>query len=95
MTDGDSFITLVDDDPEDDVNPYVQFGEIAADGPSVVIYYLHPDPDDATLGVFQVNIYFDGIMVDDSTLLFIDAEGTIVKWTNQSYWDDEAEEAED
>ena len=90
-----NFIILIDEDEEDDQAPYIQFSEIADEGPSVVVFYLHPDPDDSTLGVFQVNIYFDAILVDDNTLLFVAADGTIATWTDQSYWDDDDDDDDD
>lgn len=52
----------------------------------IVLYYLHPNPDDPTVGVFQLNIYENDTLVDDSLLLFIDTDGNIVLWTDQGFW---------
>lgn len=77
------FITV--EDPED-------FGflldDASTDGVYVVIYYLHPDPEDATVGVFQINIYQDGELLDDSILVFINTDGEIVSWTSHNIWDE-------
>lgn len=85
VSDGEGLVFMTVEDPED-------FGfvldEASTDGVSVVIYYLHPDPEDATVGVFQINIYQDGELLDDSILVFINTDGEIVRWTNQSVWDE-------
>lgn len=65
--------------------------EVSTDGVSIIIYYLHPDPDDATTGVFQINIYRDGELLDDSILIFINTDGEITRWTDQSVWDEEGD----
>jgi hypothetical protein len=59
------------------------------DGVTVVIYYLHPDPNDSSIGVFQINVYQNGVLVDDNVLLFITADGTIILWTGQDIWDEQ------
>lgn len=56
------------------------------DDTEIVIYYLHPNPNDATEGVFQLNIYRNDTLVNDSILIFINADGEIQLWTDQSYW---------
>lgn len=61
----------------------------AGDGISVVIYYLHPDPENTSVGVFQINIYKDGVLVDDGVLLFITTDGTIILWTGHDVWDED------
>ena len=66
--------------------------EGGTDGLSVVIYYLHPDPEDSTVGVFQINIYEDGELLDDSILVFINTEGEIVRWTSHNVWDEGEED---
>ena len=53
---------------------------------SIILYYLHPNPEDETVGVFQLNIYENDTLIDDSLLLFIDADGNIVLWTDQGFW---------
>lgn len=65
------------------------------DGLSVVIYYLHPDPNDSSIGVFQINIYQNGVLVDDSVLLFITTDGTIILWTSHNIWEEQADEDEE
>jgi hypothetical protein len=57
-------------------------------GTSLILYYLHPDPEDSTVGVFQVNVVVDGVTIDDSILIFIATDGTIVMWADQSIWDE-------
>lgn len=57
-----------------------------ADGQYIVIYYLHPDPTNDQVGVFQLNIYRNGTLVSDKILIFIDLNGNIVQWTTQDYW---------
>jgi hypothetical protein len=78
-----------------EVEESILFGEETEEGTSVVIYYLHPNPDDLTQGVFQINIYVNGVLVDDDVLLFINAEGIIVEWTDHSVWDLEDEGSDD
>jgi hypothetical protein len=63
------------------------------DGTTVVIYYLHPDPNNSSIGVFQINVYQNGVLVDDNVLLFISADGTIVLWTSHVIWDEQLEAA--
>jgi hypothetical protein len=65
----------------------------AADGLSVVIFYLHPDPNNSSIGVFQINVYQNGTLIDDSVLLFITTDGVIVLWTSHNIWEEQAEEA--
>ena len=62
-------------------------GEVTSDGLYVVIYYLHPDPDNPGVGVFQINVYDTGTLIDDSILVFIDSSGDIILWTDHSVWD--------
>ncbi len=80
---GDSPHFIIVDDPED-----VQFtvDDEVDDGMFVVIYYLHPDPSDDTVGVFQINIYHDGELINDDILVFVDLDGDIVRWTTHAYW---------
>lgn len=75
--------------PEGEEPAYELPDSAPEDGMSVVIYYLHPDPDDSSVGVFQINIYKDGVLVDDSVLLFITADGTIILWTSHNIWEEE------
>ena len=49
---------------------------------------VEPDPENPTSGVFQINIYQDGELLDDSILVFINTEGEIVSWTSHNVWDD-------
>jgi len=62
-----------------------------SDGITVVIYYLHPDPANSSVGVFQINVYQNGVLVDDNVLLFITTDGTIILWTDQNVWDERLE----
>lgn len=57
------------------------------DGMSVVIYYLHPDPNDSSIGVFQINVYKNGVLIDDNILLFITGDGSIILWTSHNIWE--------
>ncbi|MGJ3240626.1 MAG: hypothetical protein ACFE0Q_18100 [Anaerolineae bacterium] len=62
-------------------------GEVSQNGLTAIIYYLHPDPNNAQVGVFQINVYDNNTLIDDSILVFITTGGNIVLWTDQSYWD--------
>jgi hypothetical protein len=86
-----SFVEV--EDPEDDGMELPDSD--TNDGLSVVIYYLHPDPNDSSIGVFQINIYQNGVLVDDSVLLFITTDGTIILWTSHNIWEEQADEAEE
>jgi hypothetical protein len=72
------------EDPAD--NGYELPDSAPDDGLTVVIFYLHPDPNDSSVGVFQINVYQNGVLVDDSILLFITTEGIIIIWTDQNIW---------
>ena len=82
--DGDVFMDV--EDPED-------FGfildEVSTDGTFIIIYFLHPHPDDASIGVFQINVMDSETLLDDSILLFINTDGEIVRWTDHSVWDED------
>lgn len=78
------------DNPED--YGFTLDGVNLSDGTVIVIYYLHPDPDNASIGVFQINVYQNGVLANDSILLFISTDGTILLWTDQGYWDRQANE---
>jgi hypothetical protein len=65
------------------------------DGYTVVIYYLHPDPNDPTVGVFQINVYQNGLVVDDTILLFISADGTIILWASHDIWEQQFAESQE
>jgi|GEM_PF-1648306 len=91
-----------DDDPPGefmDVENPEDYGfvldEVNQDGMYVVIYYLHPDPENSSVGVFQINVYENGTLVDDSILVFITVGGDIVQWTDQGYWDEQLAESLD
>ncbi len=87
---GSEFVEI--DNPED----YgFMLGETTQEGLYAVIYYLHPDPNDPSVGVFQINVYENGSLIDDSILVFIDVEGNIVLWTTQNYWETLNDDAED
>jgi hypothetical protein len=75
------------EDPEDDGYPLPDSDP--TDGISVVIYYLHPDPNDSSIGVFQINIVQNGLVIDDNVLLFIMGDGTIILWTGHEIWDEQ------
>lgn len=53
-----------------------------------VIYYLHPDPEDDEVGIFQINIYQNGVLISDDVLIFIDVTGSILRWTTHNYWNE-------
>jgi hypothetical protein len=74
---------------EEDENDYELPDSAPADGIAVVIYYLHPDPNNSSVGVFQINVYQNGVLVDDSILLFITTDGTIILWTSHNIWDEQ------
>jgi hypothetical protein len=38
------------------------------------------------VGVFQINIYENDTLIDDSVLVFIDVDSTIVLWTTHDFW---------
>ena len=78
------------DDPED--YGFV-LGEVTTDGLYVVIYYLHPDPENTSVGVFQINVYENGSLLDDSILVFINTNGDIIQWTDQGYWEEQLQES--
>ena len=82
-SDGDVFMQV--DNPED-------YGfildEVSTDGLFIIIYFLHPHPDDASIGVFQINVMDSGTLLDDSILLFINTDGEIVRWTDHGVWDE-------
>jgi len=80
-----SFVDV--EEGEEDDNAYELPDSDESDETTVVIYYLHPDPNDSSIGVFQINIYKNGVLVDDSVLLFISTEGTIVLWTSHNIWE--------
>jgi len=63
------------------------------DGMSVVIFYLHPDPNNSSIGVFQINVYQNGTLIDDSVLLFVTTDGMIILWTSHNIWDEQLEAA--
>lgn len=52
----------------------------------VVVYYLHPDPVDDDLVVYQINIYKDNVLQSDGTLLFVDLDGDLVFWATHKIW---------
>ncbi|MEL6407284.1 MAG: hypothetical protein AAFR81_23125 [Chloroflexota bacterium] len=64
-----------------------QTGETTVSGLRTVIYYLHPDPTNPGVGVFQINIYQNDTLISDSTLVFLTTGGDIVLWSDQKYWD--------
>jgi hypothetical protein len=78
---------------EEDENDYELPDSEPNDGISVVIFYLHPDPNNSNIGVFQINVYQDGVLIDDNVLLFISADGTIVLWTSHDIWAEQLEAA--
>ncbi len=58
-----------------------------------MIYYLHPDPININIHIFQINIYEDNTLVNDSILLFVDENGNIVQWDTHEIWERRAEAA--
>lgn len=80
-TDGAHFVEV--DDPED---YQFELPDDVADGQYIVIYYLHPDPTNDQVGVFQLNVYRNGTLVSDKILIFIDVDGNIVQWATHEYW---------
>jgi hypothetical protein len=56
------------------------------DGWHAIVYYLHDDPNDEDVAVYQINIYEDDVLVSDSMLVFIGPVGEIVRWATHSYW---------
>lgn len=80
-TEGAHFVEV--DDPEEFK---FELPDDATDGQYIVIYYLHPDPNNDQVGVFQLNVYKNGTLVSDKILLFIDVDGNIVQWTTHEYW---------
>lgn len=87
-TSGGNFIYV--DNPED--FGFI-LGEVTTNGLYVVIYYLHPDPDNPSVGVFQINVYDNGSLLDDSILVFIGADGSIIQWTDQGYWEEQLQQS--
>ena len=81
--------------PEGEEPAYELPDSAPEDGLSVVIYYLHPDPNDSSIGVFQINIYQNGTLIDDSVLLFIMADGTIILWTSHNIWEQQFAESQE
>jgi len=61
----------------------------------VIIYYLHPDSSDDSVGVFQINLYLNDTLINDSVLLFIDVNGDIVQWTTHAFWTEGDDQGED
>jgi len=86
-----SFVPVEEGD--EDENDYELPDSAPEDGLTVVIFYLHPDPNDSSVGVFQINIFQDGVLVDDSVLLFIMTDGTIILWTSHNIWDEQLQES--
>lgn len=72
---------ILDDDPTDATH--------------AVIYYLHPDPSNPNVGVFQINVYVNNTLINDSVLVFIDVNGNIVLWTDHRYWFEQADHDDD
>lgn len=56
------------------------------DGWKVIIFFLHTDPDDPTVKVFQINVYHNDTLVNDDILLFVSSNGQIVSWTTHLIW---------
>lgn len=95
------FVSLIDfESIMDEDGNFIELGddeempfEVVEDNESidVILYYLHPDPEDSTVGVFQINIYDENdVLVDDNILVFITFDGedvTIVRWTDHGVWD--------
>jgi hypothetical protein len=74
----------------------IEFSGDPDDGFTIVIYYLHPFPDDdgedegegedTSVNVFQVNVYYNDTLVNDNTLVMVDEDGTIVGWATHNIW---------
>lgn len=80
--------TEVDYDEDDDEGDYEDNDGDGHDDSDVKVFYLHPHPGNGRIGVFQINIYKNDTLIDDSILLFIDLDGDILLWTTHSYWFD-------
>lgn len=65
------------DDDEDNIDE---------DDDYAMIYYLHPDPINININIFQINIYEDDTLVNDSILLFVDENGNIIQWDTHEVW---------
>lgn len=62
----------------------------------IIIYFLHLDPKDETVGVYQLNIYEDDELVNDNVLLFVGLDGDLKAWATQNIWNERADaEADD
>lgn len=79
----------------DDLEPTEGFELVYTDDESpyeVVIYYLHPFPDefdliDIDIYVYQINIYLNDTLISDKVLLLVDEDGNIIAWGNHGFWD--------
>lgn len=59
----------------------------------IILFYLHPDPADLTVRVWQLNLYRSETLVNDNLLLFVNAEGAISGWGTQNIWNERLERA--
>lgn len=75
--------TLFTDDPAGTV-----FDEIPDDAWHVVVYYLHEHPDRPGVSIYQINVFENGILIDDAVLLLVDAEGNLIGWGTHDMWYD-------
>lgn len=92
--DDDDDMDDMDDDNDDyDMDdfdfPNITIDSSPGDGWYAIIFFLHENPFKDGEGVFQVNVYNQGMLTSDDLLIFISSDGTIVQWASHNVWFDD------
>jgi len=66
----------------------LEVDEDPSDAWEAIVYYLHPYTFNDEIKVFQVNLYENDTLQDDSLLIFV-LNGEIIAWNTHDAWQDE------